>query len=118
MNLNEEQIYDADESALFYKLSPTKSFVAADQRSAAGPKPNKERVTFLSCSNAAGTHKLTPLVIGKSKSPRCFKNFTLPVLYANSQNAWMTYFIFKNWFFKNFIPEVSSNLSKFFNRFL
>ena len=107
MDLSEEQIYNADESALFYKLLPTKSFVAADETCTPGRKPNKERVTFMVCSNAAGTHKFKPLVIGRSKSPRCFKNFVLPVKYASSKNAWMTSFIFKNWFFENFVSEVS-----------
>ncbi|GBN55241.1 Tigger transposable element-derived protein 4 [Araneus ventricosus] len=48
-----------------------------------------------------GTLKKTPLVVGKSKKPRCFKGVkNLPVNYANSYNAWMTSNIFKEFLLK------------------
>jgi hypothetical protein len=34
---------------------------------------NKEKITFLICVNKTGSHKMKPLMIGKSKSLRCFK---------------------------------------------
>lgn len=80
--------------------------VHAGEKSAPGRKISKERITFLTCTNGTGTHKLQLLVIGKSKNPRCFKGFKNPINYANSKTAWMTASIFKNWFEKNFVPEV------------
>ena len=42
--------------------------------------------------------KLDPLVIGKSKNPRCFKNVNkLPVSYQSNKNAWMTAEIWREW---------------------
>ena len=103
MKITRDQLYNADETGLFWQLLP----VHVDERDAPGLKISKQRVTVLACTNATGSHKLTPLVIGKSKNPRCFKGWNNPLLYNNSQSAWMTSFIFKEWFFKNFVPEVS-----------
>ena len=53
---------------------------------------------MFACS-AAG-EKLKPLVIGKSKNPRCFKNVrigNLPVHYMANKKAWMTSQIFCEW---------------------
>lgn len=107
MKITRDQLYNADETGLFWQLLPDKTFVHVDERDAPGLKISKQRVTVLACTNATGSHKLTPLVIGKSKNPRCFKGWNNPLLYNNSQSAWMTSFIFKEWFFKNFVPEVS-----------
>ena len=37
-----------------------------------GGKNSKERLTVLLCYNADGSEKLTSIVIGKFKKPRCF----------------------------------------------
>ncbi|KAK8769982.1 hypothetical protein V5799_013553 [Amblyomma americanum] len=45
-----------------------------------------------------GSCKLRPFVIGKSKSPRCFKNCKqLPVRYGCNRKAWMTRQLFVEW---------------------
>lgn len=106
LNLTLSQIYNADETGLFWKLLPDKTFVSSLELTAPGRKTDKQRITFLACANATGSHKLKPLVIGKAKSPRSFKNYNCPVHYKNSKSAWMTAPIFKEWFFKMFIPEV------------
>jgi len=57
----------------------------------AGRKKNKERLSIALCTNADGSHKLDPLVIGKSAKPRCFKNINLanlPMVYRNNGKAW------------------------------
>ena len=43
--------------------------------------------------------KLTPLVIGRSANPRCFRGVTacLPVTYAANKKAWMTSDLFQSW---------------------
>lgn len=107
MDLDNEQIYNADETGLTWKLLPDKTFVSNQETTAPGRKISKERLTFLACTNAAGTHKLKPLVIGKSKKPRSFKNSIIPVEYAHSKSAWMTTTIFINWFHNSFVPQVT-----------
>ena len=45
-----------------------------------------------------GTTKLPLLVIGKSKTPRCFKGVkSLPCTYRNNKTAWMTTELFHEW---------------------
>jgi hypothetical protein len=45
-----------------------------------------------------GTIKMNPSVIGKSKSPTCFKGVKiLPVEYARNTSAWMTASVFEDY---------------------
>lgn len=67
-----DDIFNADETGLFYQCLPNKTF-AFKGDSCNGGKNSKVRVTVLLCANMSGTEKLPALVIGKSKRPRCFK---------------------------------------------
>lgn len=102
------QIYNADESGLYWKGLPDKTLVGPEEKTAPGRKMNKERVTFLVCCNATGTHRLKLLVLGKSKKPRSFGSMKLPVEYTSTRSAWMTSFTFKNWFTNSFVPDVKA----------
>ncbi|CAG4987678.1 unnamed protein product [Parnassius apollo] len=106
LGLLPDQIYNADESGLFWRLLPNKTFVSSIEASAPGRKVSKDRITFMPCSNATGTHKLDLLVIGKAKNPRAFKNICLPVCYKNQSRSWVTREVFSEWFHKDFVPEV------------
>lgn len=110
LNLEPTQIYNADESALYWKMLPEKTLVRSQEKTAPGRKISKERVTFLACCNADGSQKLKLLVIGKAKNPRAFKNVNIPVEYKSSANAWMTTAIFVDWFHHSFICQVKSHL--------
>lgn len=101
-----DQIYNADESALFYKALFGYTLAHDGEDSAPGFKTAKDRITFMPCANASGTHKLPIFVIGRSKAPRAFKNVEIPVEYASSKNAWMTREIFQKWFHESFVPNV------------
>lgn len=107
MELSNDQLYNADESGLFWKLLPEKTYVSSLEKRAPGVKTEKQRVTFLCGSNATGSHKLKLLVIGKAKNPRSFKNFECPTDYKSSKSAWMTSTIFKDWFHESFVPQVN-----------
>lgn len=107
LGLSNDQLYNADESGLFWKILPTKTYVSSQEKSAPGTKTEKQRITFLCCANATGSHQLKLLVVGKSKKPRCFQNFNCPVHYRHSKSAWMTGNIFKDWFHHSFVPEVN-----------
>lgn len=111
--LSYEQIYNADESGLFWKCLPTRTLAFESERQAAGHKSSKERITIMSCSNAAGSHKLRLLVIGKSLKPRSFKGTraeNLPVDYFHQKKGWMNQQIFQEWFEKIFVPQVRKHL--------
>ena len=109
-----EQIYNADETGLCYKMLPGKTLaVKNDAHKHEGFKKIKDRVTILFCVNKTGNHKVKPLCVGKYKNPRCFHHLnrsTLPLTYDFSRNAWMTATIFENWFQKEFVPSVRKHL--------
>ena len=90
------QIYNADEFGLFYRAQPEKSLHLKDERCVGG-KHSKLRLTGLAVANAVG-EKLPMFVIGKSKSPRCFKNIKhLPCRYRSQNKSWMDSILFEEW---------------------
>lgn len=85
---------DADETGLFYKRVPTRTLEFKGETSSGG-KLSKERLNILLCTSSLG-EKRKPLVIGKSRSPRCFKNQNTSVFnYSSNRKAWMLSCIFK-----------------------
>lgn len=93
----EEDIFNADETGLFFKCLPDKTLTFKNEKCFGG-KHNKDRITVMVCSNMSGTEKLNLLVIGKSKNPRCFRGNTfLPVTYRNNKKAWMTSEAYEEW---------------------
>ena len=73
MDTKLKDIYNVDESGLFYHLMPART-LAFKGDNCNGGKNSKDRLTVLLCANANGSDKMTPLIIGKSQKPRCFKN--------------------------------------------
>jgi hypothetical protein len=71
-------------------MLPDKTFKFKGE-TCSGGKMSKERLTVLVCANMTGTSKKKLFVIGKSKTPRCFKNVkSLPVIYEANKCTWMT----------------------------
>ena len=90
-------IYNADETCLFYRLTPSSTLATSEVR---GKKKSKERLTVMCCANATGTHKMKLLLIGKSARPRAFGrtwNLNLYVKYRHNAKAWMTGALFLAW---------------------
>jgi len=71
-------IFNVDESGLFWRGLPTRSLVAKGD-CCKGGKLSKERLTILFGCSMLG-EKLPLLVVGKSAKPRCFKNFDISAL--------------------------------------
>ena len=68
----EQDIFNLDETGLFYRGLPDKT-LNVKGTDCTGGKKSKERITVSLIANAAGDiEKL--LVIGKSAKPRCFRN--------------------------------------------
>ena len=96
----EDDIFNADETGIFYKCLPDKSLALKGERCTGGKKV-KERMTALFAANMSDKEKLPLVVIGKSLRPRCMKNVkNLPVDYTANKKAWMTSSIFENWLMK------------------
>ncbi|ELU07830.1 hypothetical protein CAPTEDRAFT_141460, partial [Capitella teleta] len=85
-----------DETALHFRLEPSTSHAIGPGQ---GMKKNRETLTIALCANATGTHKLKPLVVAKSKKPRCFSAFqpSVFVQYKYNEKAWMTGELFEEW---------------------
>ncbi|GES83583.1 tigger transposable element-derived protein 6-like [Rhizophagus clarus] len=92
-----DNIFNADEIGLHFRMTSNQTLASAP---ASGTKRDKTRITVLIATNANGTQKLKPLVIGSSKNPRCLhrvnKN-SLPCTYYANSKAWMRNDIFGEW---------------------
>ncbi|GFT14842.1 tigger transposable element-derived protein 4 [Trichonephila clavipes] len=80
-------IFNTDETGLFFKCLPEKTFTFKKEKCHGG-KHSKERLTILLTVNMEGSEKITPLVIGKSAKPRCFKGInSFPTNYRSKKKA-------------------------------
>ena len=108
--LSPSQIYNADETGIFWRSMPKNTQIRTCEENATGKKSSKERLSILVGSNATGEHRLKLAVVGKSKEPRAFAGLNierdLPVFYYHSKKAWFNSAIFSNWFSNHFVPAV------------
>lgn len=90
-----KNVFNADETGIFYKQMPVKSLLTKVRK---GLKNYKDRVSVLLCANMDGSEKIKPLLIGKSERPIPLRkfDFTKYVSYSNSAKSWMNTDIFNN----------------------
>ncbi|GJX18630.1 CENP-B homolog protein 2-like protein [Tanacetum coccineum] len=69
-----KDIFNMDETGLFFRLQPDHSLATMQLE---GKKQDKERLTVAICCNEDGSEKLPLWIIGKYAKPRCFKNVNL-----------------------------------------
>ncbi|GET50687.1 CENP-B homolog protein 2-like [Rhizophagus irregularis DAOM 181602=DAOM 197198] len=84
-----KDIWNCDETALFWRLEPSKT-IAHDP--VLGKKRPKERVSILATCNASGDERLPLVFIHKYETPRALKGIekrSLPVWYYWNSKAWM-----------------------------
>lgn len=102
-----DNIYNADETGLFYELMPASTYNIFGSQNKSSSK-SKKRVTVLLCTNMTGNKKLMPLVIGNSKNPRCFKGIkSFPVEYDGNKSSWMT-----SELFSKFVTDLNDKQKK------
>ncbi|XP_033209583.1 tigger transposable element-derived protein 2-like isoform X2 [Belonocnema kinseyi] len=118
-NLKLENIYNADESGIYWKILLNYICALLTEKSVAGFDNKKDRFTALFCANASGSHKIPLLIIGKSE-PRNSKILIdgevklhdisylkdLDVNYSAQESGWMNCEIFKKWYQHEFISRV------------
>ena len=108
-NYSPELVFNFDETGLFWKRMPKRTFLSREQKRAPGFKAAKDRLTLLLGGNANGDFKLKPLLVYHSKTPRAMKGISkssLPVIWESNKKSWITMKIFQNWFTKHFCPSV------------
>jgi len=89
-------IFNFDETGLFYRMPPNRGLA---QKQTSGLKGDKTRITYGLMANADGSEKWGPLVIGKYRKPRAFRKKDgreLGYDYYWNQKAWMTGSIFQS----------------------
>ena len=97
-------VYNMDESGLFYRMGPRRSYLSANERRSQtrGTEFNKhkERVTIVLSCNADGSHILPVQYIGSAANPRCFRDHHYDnqrLRYNSQKNGWMDSAGFNKW---------------------
>lgn len=83
-----KDVYNADESGLFYRALPRGTFVTYGEKPEGG-KMEKDRLTVLFLCNMDGSDKQV-FAIGRSKQPHCFRGKKIPLPYYANSRSWMT----------------------------
>ncbi len=103
-NYDISNIYNMDESGLFYRMGPSRSYLDGneDRRETRGTsmQKHKKRVTIVLCVNADGSHNFPVQYIGHSAKPTALKDPRFSALksqYSSQTNAWMDSNMFTNW---------------------
>ena len=106
--ISDNNLYNVDETSLFWKMLPKKMLMSRNERRVSGEKIKKDRITLALCANASGSHKLPLLLINNCENPRALKHCqnNLPVIYTHDKNSWMNTAIFQSWYHNEFKPRV------------
>ncbi|KAM4688985.1 tigger transposable element-derived protein 1-like [Discoglossus pictus] len=110
-----QQVFNCDETGLFWKKMPSRTYITQEKKTLPGHKAFKNRVTLLLCGNASGDLKIKPLLVYQSQNPRVFKRENiqkdrLSVMWRANKKAWMTQVIFTEWINEVFCPTVKNYL--------
>jgi hypothetical protein len=89
---DEKDVFNLDETSLFYKLLPNKTY-AFGKESKFGRKQRKDRITVVLLCNTNGSYR-EAIIIGKSAKPRALRGIQSPIDYYSQSNAWMDAIIF------------------------
>ncbi|KAH9124184.1 hypothetical protein LEN26_009763 [Aphanomyces euteiches] len=91
-----DDIFNCDETGLFWRDLPTKSLIMSGE-SCKGGKKSKDRVTVLLTASATG-EKIPLLIINNSHMPRAFKKkLPLGVHWHGNAKAWMNGRVFSQY---------------------
>ncbi|KFD54630.1 hypothetical protein M513_04575, partial [Trichuris suis] len=87
-----DQVFNIDETALFWKRLPSRTYISTEEQFMSGYKTPKDRLTLLLGEN-----------------PRALKNIdkaSLPVVWKSNPKAWITMPMFQQWFMQDVVPHV------------
>ena len=93
----EEDIYNMDETALFWRMVPSRGL---STQSRPGIKKDKSRITLVFAVNSSGSDRVPVWIIGKYKSPRALKNVNVSTMGGEwrwNSKAWMNTAIMCEW---------------------
>ncbi|KAK3894001.1 hypothetical protein Pcinc_002209 [Petrolisthes cinctipes] len=104
-----DQVYNCDETGLYWKRSPSSTFIHKAEKQAPSVKMAKDRISVLFTCNSTGTHRMKPLIIYKFKKPRAYKGADMNKLdgiyWASNPKGYMNMLLSAEWFDKHFVPD-------------
>ena len=97
---DQKDIWNMDESGCFFKALPSKGLTRKGKKTKKGKK-SKQRITVAFFVSADGAKVGKPIVIWRSKKPRCFKLASAPatlaeVSYFDNPKSWIQVYIMEN----------------------
>ncbi|XP_064090794.1 tigger transposable element-derived protein 1-like [Macrobrachium nipponense] len=106
-----QQVFNCDETGLFWKKMPRRTYITEEETKMPGHKPMKDRLTLALCANASGDCKVKSLLVYHSENPRAFKSHKilkekLHVMWCANARAWVTRQFFTDWVNLVFGPSV------------
>ena len=81
-NLSLDQIYNADEADLFWRMLPNPDSDVNEVK--ASVRAYRERMTVMCCTNATGQHKLPLVCVGRGKKSRTFTSHEIKQMPGNA----------------------------------
>lgn len=93
----EENIYNMDETGLYWRMVPSRGLTTSVQ---AGVKKDKSRITVVLCVNSNGTDRFPVWLIGNAKTPRALRGVSVPTMGGEwrwNRKAWMNTEVMKDW---------------------
>ena len=93
----EEDVYNMDESALFWRMMLSQGLLSQPRASL---KKDKSRISLAFCVNATGTDRLPIWFIGKAKTPRALRGISVSTMGGQwrwNKKAWMNTTIMVEW---------------------
>ena len=104
-----QQICNVDETGLFWKRMPARTYILKEEKCAPGFKAAKDGMTLLLGGKAAGDLKVKPFLVCHAETPRAMKGYSkahFPVVWHPNKKGWVTGLVFEEWFTGYFYPAV------------
>lgn len=97
-NYDAKDIFNIDETGLFFNAKPKKSYVMTDD-SCLGGRQSEKRLTVCLFTNAVGDKESPIIIIGNAKRPRAFGRLDVEkmfgIIWRHNRTAWMKSILFE-----------------------
>lgn len=104
------QIFNIDETGLFWKRIPSRSFIAQDDARLERHISSKDRITVVLGTNCAGDVRLKPLLVYHLENPRALKGIvksSLPVMWRANKKGRVTRDLFSDYVYSYMSPFIT-----------
>ena len=108
-NYSPHQLFNCDETGVYWRRTPSSTFIPKEIKQAPGKKLAKDKFSVLLTCNASGDCKMKPLVIYKHAKPHSYRNMDMKKLpncyWLHNSSGYMTQALSVEWFDKYFVPD-------------